>query len=278
MKAHILIVEDEAILYEGMRRALIKERFTVAPYTPSVPIALKRIEEKKPDIVLSDIDLKGKLTGIDLGKRLKEEFKIPFIYITKFDDHQTFYKGLQTEHEQFIVKAKPTFNTQEMVRAIETVLHRIKKQTENIKIEEPTPNTASLSHKGIMGLTNYLDVLKEGGLTDISRVPVPYNDIAYFTVKPLKKSSGITEDIRTNYLWFQTLSDNQFYLKTSLRQLQQQLPFQFARINESYIVNLDSHILKGRINGSKLSIAGEILTVKDTYKEAVKKKIDTLYL
>lgn len=277
MKAHILIVEDEAILYEGMRRALIKERFTVGPYTPSVPIALKRIEEKKPDIVLSDIDLKGKLTGIDLGKKLKDEFKIPFIYITKFDDHQTFYKGLQTEHEQFIVKAKPTFNTQEMVRAIETVLQRIKKETENIYTEESISDIIP-AHKGIMGLTNYLDILKEGGLTDISRVPVPYNDIAYFTVKPVKKPSGSTEDIRTNYLWFQTLSGNQFYLKTSLRQLQQQLPFQFARINESYIVNLDSHILKGRINGSKLSIVGEIFTVKDTYKETVKKKIDTLYL
>jgi len=277
MKAHILIVEDEAILYEGMRRALIKERFTVASYTPSVPIALKRIEEKKPDIVLSDIDLKGKLTGIDLGKKLKYEFKIPFIYITKFDDHQTFYKGLLTEHEQFIVKAKPTFNTQEMVRAIETVLQRIKKQTENIEIEDPILN-ATPHHKGVMGLTNYLDILKDGGLTDISRVPVPYEEIVFFTVKPIKKSSGNTENIRTNYLWFQTLSGNQFYLKTSLRQLQQQLPFQFARINESYIVNLDPHILKGRINGSKLSIAGEVLTVKDTYKETVKKKIGTLYL
>ncbi len=275
MKAHILIVEDEAILYEGMRRALIKERYSVAPYTPSVPMAIKRIEEKKPDIVLSDIDLKGKLTGLDLGKKLKEEYKIPFIYITKFDDHQTFYEGLQTEHEQFIVKAKPIFNTQEMVRAIETVIQRTKTQQQT-ELENTTISTPS--RKGIMGLTNYLDILKEGGLTDISKVPVPYKDIAFFTVKPIKKPSGATEDIRTNYLWFQTLSGDQFYLKTSLRQLQQQLPFQFARINESYIVNLDPHVLKGRINGSKLSISGEILTIKDTYKEVVKKKIDTLYL
>lgn len=267
--AHILIVEDEAILYDRLAQALLKEHFSVADYTPSVAQALINIEKTKPDVVLLDVHLKGERSGLDLGKILSENLNIPFIYVTKYADTATFFKGLQTNHEQFIVKTKPKLNIEEVVRAIHTTLSRKQKKS-----------SAFTEKKGVMGLTDYLDELKEKGFRDVSKVPVLYDDIIFFTVKPKFRDDTKlqTKELRANYLWFQTRNGNTYYLKTSLRKLQQQLPYQFERINESYIVNLDPHVLEGRINGSRLAVAGMALSIKETYKDAVRNKIEALYL
>ncbi|RMB58010.1 response regulator [Dokdonia sinensis] len=267
--AHILIVEDEAVLYDRLAQALLKEHFSVADYTPSVAQALIEIEKTKPDVVLLDVHLRGERSGLDLGKILSEKMHIPFIYVTKYADTATFFKGLQTNHEQFIVKTKPKLNIEEVVRAIHTTLSR--------KQKNPTILTEK---KGVMGLTDYLDELKEKGYQDISRVPILYDDIAFFTVKSKYENNPKkeTENLRANYLWFQTVTGKEYYLKTSLRKLQEQLPEQFERINESYIVNLDPHVLEGRINGSRLAVAGMALSIKETYKDAVRNKIEALYL
>ena len=61
-------------------------------------------------MVLLDINLQGEKTGIDVGTVLNSKYKIPFIYVTDLDDTMTFAKGLQSNHEQFIVKTKPRLN------------------------------------------------------------------------------------------------------------------------------------------------------------------------
>ena len=48
-----------------------------------------------PDIALLDIDLEGEQTGIDLGKILSTNYNIPFIYVTDYDDSETFFEGLK---------------------------------------------------------------------------------------------------------------------------------------------------------------------------------------
>jgi DNA-binding response OmpR family regulator len=124
MKAKVLIVEDEALLYDGLRIALEKERFIVDEYTKSYDEAIKRISIETPDIVLLDINLFGNKDGLDLGKELSNKYKIPFIYITNLDDDTTFQQGLKTNHEHYIVKTKPKLNIKEIVRTIHTVLNK----------------------------------------------------------------------------------------------------------------------------------------------------------
>ncbi|MCF6297655.1 MAG: hypothetical protein L3J08_06680 [Flavobacteriaceae bacterium] len=55
------------------------------------------------------------------------------------------------------------------------------------------------------------------------------------------------------------------------------MPHYFARINESYIVNISTNILQGRINGSRLSLMNQELTIKETYKKEFKKRFELLY-
>jgi len=264
-KAQILIVEDESIIFRRMRKVLEKEHYSIDEYTPSVKEAKGRINNRRPDLVLLDIKLQGKETGLDLGKKLQEDYKIPFIYVTDFDDNQTFYKGLETNHEHFIVKTKPQLNSKELIRTIQTVLKR-----NEIKEEW-------ITKEGIIGLVGYLDEIKEYKNGGITRVPIKYSDIAFFSTKPFINETEEKEIIRPNYLWFLTKDNEYYFLKSSLKELLKHLPRYFVRINESCIVNISSDVLDGRINGSKLSIMNRELKIKDTYLQEFKKRLELLY-
>ena len=265
MKEYILIVEDESILYDRLSEKLKKENYLVSDYTPSVDDAITSINQKQPDLVLLDISLQGAKTGLDLGKMLHDDYNIPFIYVTQYGDDRTFYKGLQTNHEDFIVKTKPRLDIKELIRKIQTILHR----REN--------NHSNKTKQGVLGLIGYLDEIKELNQGQVSRKPIKYDDIAYFTVKPFVNENEKEESLRANYLWFLTKDKEYYFLKSSLKDLLNHLPRNFVRVNESYIVNLSQDMFDGRINGSKLSILNQEIHINATYKDAVVKRIEQFY-
>jgi len=263
-RAHILIVEDEPVLYKRLKMLLKEHKYAVDEFTPSVDEALSRIKIKRPNLVLLDIELEGEKTGIDLGRILYNEFKIPFIYITSHNDDQTFFESISTNHEQFIVKTKLNLNETEVLRAVQTALHRNK-------------NNSPFYKEGLIGLVDYLSVIKEANKGEVTRVPVDYKDIVFFTVKPFVNENGKLENLKDNYLWFQTIDEDYYFLRSSLLDIEPQLPQYFVRINDSQIVNISLKMFNGRVNGSRLSILKKEFTISDRYKQEVKKQIEILY-
>jgi len=79
---HILVVDDEETL-----RYLIREGVERSGYGCSVASdgieALRILEEKDVDVVISDIMMPG-MDGIELAKRIKEEHDADVILITGF--------------------------------------------------------------------------------------------------------------------------------------------------------------------------------------------------
>ncbi|WP_299223138.1 response regulator [uncultured Psychroserpens sp.] len=264
MKAHILIVEDEALLYKNLCNVLEKENYSVDKFTPSVEEALSRINMKRPDLILLDIQLEGQLSGLDLGEILNTNYHIPFIYITGLDDDQTFYEGLNTEHELFIVKTKPRLNPKDIIRAVQTILK--KKETKIAQLKN-----------GVMGLVMYLDEMKETGSEKITKVPIKFSDIGYFTVKPFINDNGEVEELKSNYVWFLTQKKEHFFIRSSLSEILSVVPHYFVRINESYIVNITPNILTGNINNSRISILNQTLTISNRYKKEVKRRFEAFY-
>ncbi len=272
-KAHILIVEDKAILYKRLSMALKEENYSVDGFAPSVEKALERIQFKIPDIVLLDIDLEGEQTGIDLGKILYTDYKIPFIYVTDYDDNETFYESLQTHHENFLVKTKPHLDTKQVVRAIQTALHRDKRPFE--------PNLKD----ALLCFTNYIGQTKEHNSTQVSQVPVPFEEIVLITTnsteinerKSQEKGRPCFEKLKANYTRVENWKNHSYYLPISLTDVNGKLPLNFIRINESEIVNLGHHALEGRINGNRVKIGDHICHISKTYKQEVEKRFELLY-
>ena len=70
LKKKIFIVEDEVIVATDIERRLQQLDYTISGMSTSGKEAIQKIEESKPDLVLMDIVLDGKLNGIETARIL----------------------------------------------------------------------------------------------------------------------------------------------------------------------------------------------------------------
>jgi len=99
----ILIVEDQFVEANHLRLMLKKAGHTVIGMARSVPDAKYYITEQRPELVLLDIFLSGKETGIDLAEILRDE-NIPFIYLSANSNEEVLSKAKLTHPQGFLVK------------------------------------------------------------------------------------------------------------------------------------------------------------------------------
>lgn len=88
-KLKILIVEDEAIVALEIQHRLKSLNYEVIGVASTGVKALALAEEKKPDLVLMDLKLKGSMNGLETALALKNNFSIPSIFVTAFSDDTT---------------------------------------------------------------------------------------------------------------------------------------------------------------------------------------------
>jgi CheY-like chemotaxis protein len=92
----ILIVEDEMILAMNTKFALEGAGYRVTGIAISGEEALSMAERDRPDLVLVDITLSGKMNGIVAAKKMIEELGIPVIYLTGNSDEGTLERARRT--------------------------------------------------------------------------------------------------------------------------------------------------------------------------------------
>ncbi|MEJ5352308.1 MAG: response regulator [Melioribacteraceae bacterium] len=117
-KTKILIVEDEAIVALEIQYRLTSLNYEVVGTASTGEKALALAEETKPDLVLMDLKLKGKLNGLETARELKNKFSIPSIFITAFSDDATLK---EIQENDFIILQKP-FTPEELQKIIESAL------------------------------------------------------------------------------------------------------------------------------------------------------------
>jgi two-component system, NtrC family, response regulator HydG len=103
MKEKILIVEDQFIEANNLQMILERAGYNVCSIARSVPEAIEIIELETPNIILLDIHLKGKLTGIDLAKILSKK-NIPFVYLSANSNKEILDAAKATRPYGFLVK------------------------------------------------------------------------------------------------------------------------------------------------------------------------------
>ncbi|MFD2916822.1 response regulator transcription factor [Psychroserpens luteus] len=283
---HILIVEDVPFIYHEVEAIVSAAGFSVDRFTSSVKDAIARINKKRPDLVLLDIQLKGEQNGVYLGNLLKTEYHIPFIYVTDYDDDFTFNKSSQTNPEAFIpkkrinlfnediiIKTKPELDEKQLIREMVLILQRTEKRPINVLKD------------GIMAFVDLPKNLNDAGSTEVSQRPVKYEDIEFFTSKiidinssslPKEKIEELKKEGR-NIAKLITINKEPFYFRGNLSKIIETLPYNFVRINSSEILNVTVNSFDGRINGRHLVIADKVYTISDTYKEEVEKRIAHFY-
>ncbi|MCK4761863.1 MAG: response regulator [Candidatus Aminicenantes bacterium] len=129
-KASILIVEDEAILADGMKKTLKKLGYAVVGIASTADGAIRQAGDRKPDLVLMDIELRGKVDGIKAAQEIRRQFDIPVVFTTAHGDKQTLQRAKVTEPYGYIIKP---VEERELHCNIEIALFRHKTEAEILK-------------------------------------------------------------------------------------------------------------------------------------------------
>jgi CheY-like chemotaxis protein len=117
MKKRVLIVEDDAIASLYIQE-MLEIHHQVTGTVDTGEEAVTRAANDHPDLILMDIMLKGKITGIEAVKIIKKSHDIPVIYCTAYNDDATIAEANGTCPAGIL--AKPV-NPVELNRIIDSI-------------------------------------------------------------------------------------------------------------------------------------------------------------
>lgn len=119
----ILIVEDEWIVAESVKFSLQKLEYGVSDIVCSGDEAIRRVEADRPDLVLMDIKLPGKMDGIQTANHIFFHYKVPVIFLTAYADVKILQQAISAKPFGYLIKP---FRDKELLSAIEIGFYRCK--------------------------------------------------------------------------------------------------------------------------------------------------------
>lgn len=237
LKTKILLVEDNTNLSENISELLKINGYEILRIFESADSVMEYMLESPPDLILIDIKLKGSKTGIELAHDLRNEFKVPIVFITSASGKDIISKVRHLHPDGFIVKP---FTKESLITTIELAMA-------NYKSEELVENRTS-----IIKSKNTPDELfiRENGWLKKIRI----DDIHWI------KAEGTYTQLYAE--------GKQYTLRNTAKEILSKLnEDQFHRVHKSYIINLKKI---DAFNSSTVKIHdSEIPIGRNYYKELI---------
>lgn len=120
-KWRVLIVEDEPLIAMELNDRLERNHYTVCGMVAHGEEAVRQFEQFKPDVILMDVHLAGKLNGIETAKQLRAIRDIPVIYLTAYSDPWLIEQAAKTEPYGYLVKP---FDERELRATIDLAIYK----------------------------------------------------------------------------------------------------------------------------------------------------------
>jgi response regulator RpfG family c-di-GMP phosphodiesterase len=117
----IMVVEDEWVVADQLCSYLKDLGYTVFSTASTGDEAIRKVEADRPDLILMDIVLKGKMDGIQAADRINSQFNIPVLYLTAYTNQEYIERAKQTNPFGYLVKP---YNQKELYANIEMTLHK----------------------------------------------------------------------------------------------------------------------------------------------------------
>ena len=126
-RPRLLVVEDEAIVVADLQDRLAALGYEVAGTADTAEGAVQQARLLQPDLVLMDIMLRGVTRGTEAARTIREELKLPVVYLTANTEDSTFYEARNTNLAGYILKP---FDDREMRIVIEIALYKHRAECE----------------------------------------------------------------------------------------------------------------------------------------------------
>lgn len=119
-KKRIIVVEDEGIIALDIKKRLEALGYNVSNVVDSGERAIEEVLKIRPDLIIMDIVLKGKINGMDAAIVIKKFMEIPIIYITScFDEEYQHRCKCSNLNYDFLIKP---FNQEDLKYKVEHAL------------------------------------------------------------------------------------------------------------------------------------------------------------
>jgi len=209
MTEPVLIVEDEFIVANDLQIILEKAGYRVCGIAASVEEARDIIREHKPDLVLLDIYLKGKLTGIDLAHELRQQY-IPFVYLSANSNQRVLEAAKATEPYGFLVKP---FRAKDVLITLDIARYRHKHSLEFSLRQE-----ALLQEKLTAISTQDLGREKKMLMAVSTLQPfIPFDFLLVNKIKNTEEQREIAAFLRVGFDEYQAIGINELLVITGLK-------------------------------------------------------------
>ncbi|MBF0278832.1 MAG: PAS domain S-box protein [SAR324 cluster bacterium] len=123
METRIMIVEDEFVIAASIQSVLKKMGYSVLKLISTGEEAVLVAEQQKPDLVLMDISLGGKMDGIEAAHRISFHSDIPVIYLTAHSQDEILERAKITQPFGYLIKPA---KEKDLKIAIEIALYKHK--------------------------------------------------------------------------------------------------------------------------------------------------------
>ena len=193
MSLKVLITEDDNISAKYLKDTLIQLGYNVVAIAKTAEESLELAQQISPDFVMMDINLPGKIDGIEATKRIRTLLNIPVIYLTNASDHLTLERALKTEPNGYVLKP---FKKQELYTVIEMALYRDSLEKKLKANEQLMSLTLESIGDGLITTDEY------GNITMLNKVAQDFIgcSINQILAKPINDFYIIKNEKDTNYI------------------------------------------------------------------------------
>ncbi len=229
----VLIVEDQLLIAEDIAAKLQKHNFEVTAICDRGEDALDKLNESLPDLVLMDINLAGKIDGIETARRIQEKHTIPIIYLSEHTDSNTASRAKQTLPASYL--SKP-FKEVDLINAIEIAFHNARAG------RQPASARISLLPEHVFLRTNNQAFIK-----------LAYDDILFL------EADKVYCDVITK--------DKRYKLSISMNHVHEQLDNpDFVRVHRSNVINVNNITA---LEGNVVHMGEHEIQMSKDYKDAL---------
>ena len=131
-KIEVLVVENELLVAKDIKKILEDSGYSVSAVVSTGEEAVRSAKKLRPDIVMMDVVLPGKLDGIAAAGRIRSRYGIPIVFVTAYSDKQLIEAAKRTRPYGYILKP---IKDEELPIAIEMALSKAAADKEGLKVE-----------------------------------------------------------------------------------------------------------------------------------------------
>ena len=117
----VMVVEDEFIIALDIKDIVKGFGYNVVAVATSGYDAVEKASKFKPELVLMDIMLKGKIDGVEAADIIRQKLDIPIIFVSSFSDEESVVRASKVSDYGYLIKP---FDNKQLKEVIEAALKK----------------------------------------------------------------------------------------------------------------------------------------------------------